>query len=799
MFNLENKIQNIISKMTLEDKIKLCSGRSFWETKAMEEYGIPSFFMSDGPHGLRTQTGAEDHLGINESERATCFPTACASASSWNPELLKQMGEAIGEEALNYGVDVVLGPGVNIKRNPLCGRNFEYFSEDPYLSGVLGASWIKGVQSKGVGTSLKHFAANNQEQDRMNGDSIVDERALREIYLSAFEMAVKEAKPDTIMCSYNKINGKFSSDNKMLLTDILRKEWGFEGLVVTDWGAMNDRIEAFKAGCDLEMPTSCGFFDEEVKRAVEEGKLKEEDIDACVKRILMLTFKAESTRAVKEEVASDYIEVHHALARKIAEESAVLLKNEEAILPISNKKKVVLCGAMAENVRYQGAGSSHINPFKLSNILEYMQMQDNTVVYYPAYELDGERNEEKLKQAIDGSKDAEVVVVAIGLPDSYESEGYDREHMKLPESHNELIHELVKIKKDIVVVLMGGSPVEMPWAKDVNAILNLYLSGQAAGEAAVNLLYGKANPSGKLAETYPISYQDCSSSETFGVNTRQVEYAESIYVGYRYYDKAGIPVQFPFGYGLSYTTFDVSNLRVSKDNINFATANPTITVQCKVKNTGNVAGAQVIQVYLSDKTQDIFKANKELKGFCKVFLEPEEEKEVTIQLNKRAFSHYDVRSKAWEVLSGTYEIYVGTSLVDTPLSRELHVQGTVDALGYGQIPQWYIHPAGKPSLQDFEVVYGDTIKPFELEKAGEFTLLNTLNDMKDNVVVQQIISEMTKGILASCGGDENNPEYIFTSRLVLNTPLIRLVQQSGGNTPMDILKVALDAANTEQN
>lgn len=796
---MENKIQNIISKMTLEDKIKLCSGRSFWETKAMEEYGIPSFFMSDGPHGLRTQTGAEDHLGINESERATCFPTACASASSWNPELLKQMGEAIGEEALNYGVDVVLGPGVNIKRNPLCGRNFEYFSEDPYLSGVLGASWIKGVQSKGVGTSLKHFAANNQEQDRMNGDSIVDERALREIYLSAFEMAVKEAKPDTIMCSYNKINGKFSSDNKMLLTDILRKEWGFEGLVVTDWGAMNDRIEAFKAGCDLEMPTSCGFFDEEVKRAVEEGKLKEEDIDACVKRILMLTFKAESTRAVKEEVASDYIEVHHALARKIAEESAVLLKNEEAILPISNKKKVVLCGAMAENVRYQGAGSSHINPFKLSNILEYMQMQDNTVAYYPAYELDGERNEEKLKQAIDGSKDAEVVVVAIGLPDSYESEGYDREHMKLPESHNELIHELVKIKKDIVVVLMGGSPVEMPWAKDVNAILNLYLSGQAAGEAAVNLLYGKANPSGKLAETYPISYQDCSSSETFGVNTRQVEYAESIYVGYRYYDKAGIPVQFPFGYGLSYTTFDVSNLRVSKDNINFATANPTITVQCKVKNTGNVAGAQVIQVYLSDKTQDIFKANKELKGFCKVFLEPEEEKEVTIQLNKRAFSHYDVRSKAWEVLSGTYEIYVGTSLVDTPLSRELHVQGTVDALGYGQIPQWYIHPAGKPSLQDFEVVYGDTIKPFELEKAGEFTLLNTLNDMKDNVVVQQIISEMTKGILASCGGDENNPEYIFTSRLVLNTPLIRLVQQSGGNTPMDILKVALDAANTEQN
>ncbi|MDE7131207.1 MAG: glycoside hydrolase family 3 protein, partial [Lachnospiraceae bacterium] len=524
-----DKIKDIIAKMTLEDKIKLCSGASFWESEKMEQYGIPSFFMSDGPHGLRTQKGESDHLGINKSEKATCFPTASASASSWNPELLQQMGEAIGEEALQYGVDVVLGPGVCMKRNPLCGRNFEYFSEDPYLAGVMGTSWIQGVQGKGVGTSLKHYAANNQEQDRLMSNSMVDERALREIYLHAFEMAVKESQPDTVMCSYNKVNGTFSSDNKKLLTDILRDEWGFQGLVVTDWGAMNDRVEAFRAGCDLEMPSSNKMFDEEVKKAVEEGRLPETCIDACVERMIRMAWKAQETR---KGVADDFtfdVEAHHNLAKKIAAESAVLLKNEGEILPLKKETKIALCGAMAETVRYQGAGSSHINPTKLSDLKAAMEAISGNVAYYPSYDLNGERNESELLKAADGARNAEAVVVVVGLPDSYESEGYDRTHMAMPESHCELIREAAKVNSNIIVVLMGGSPVEMPWLNSANAVLNLYLGGQAVGEAGADLLYGVENPSGKLAETYPVSYSDCSSSETFGVNTRQAEYAESIY------------------------------------------------------------------------------------------------------------------------------------------------------------------------------------------------------------------------------------------------------------------------------
>lgn len=798
-----DKIREVISKMTLEDKIKLCSGASFWESEKMEQYGIPSFFMSDGPHGLRTQKGESDHLGINKSEKATCFPTASASAASWNPELLYQMGEAIGEEALQYGVDVVLGPGVCMKRNPLCGRNFEYFSEDPYLAGVMGTKWIQGVQGKGVGTSLKHYAANNQEQDRMMGNSMADERALREIYLSAFEMAVKESQPDTVMCSYNKINGTFSSDNKKLLTDILREEWGFQGLAVTDWGAMNDRVAAFKAGCDLEMPSSNGMFDEEVKKAVEEGKLSEAFIDACVERIIKMAWKAQKTReGVSEGYAFD-AEAHHNLARKIAAESAVLLKNEGRILPLKKETKIALCGAMAENVRYQGAGSSHINPTRLSDLKTAMEMIGGKVTYYPSYDLNGEKNEEELQRAIAGAKDAETVVIVVGLPDSYESEGYDRQHMAMPESHCELIREAAKVNENIVVVLMGGSPVEMPWLGDAKAVLNLYLGGQAVGEAGAELLYGVENPSGKLAETYPVSYKDCSSSETFGVNPRQAEYAESIYVGYRYYEKAGIPVQFPFGHGLSYTQFELNDLQLKAEKntidvssvCNMADKAAKIFVSCKVKNTGSRAGAEVVQFYVADQTPDIFKAKKELKGFAKVYLEAGEEKEAAVVLDQRAFAHYDVNTMNWEVLTGRYQILAGISSEDIRLSAEINVQGTVDALEYEEIPQWYIHPSGKPAVSDFEKIYGQEIKPFELEKPGEYTLLNTMSDMKENPVVRQIMGGMREGILQSCGGDENNPEFLFTISIVFNTPLIRLVQQGGGATPLGLMQAAVACAN----
>lgn len=798
-------MKEVIAKMALEDKIRLCSGAGFWESEKMEQYGIPSFFMSDGPHGLRTQKGESDHLGINRSEKSTCFPTASASASSWNPDLLRRMGEAIGEEALHYGVDVVLGPGVCMKRSPLCGRNFEYFSEDPYLAGVMGARWIQGVQSKGVGTSLKHFAANNQEQDRMMGDSMVDERALREIYLPAFETAVKESRPDTVMCSYNKINGTFSSDNKTLLHDILRNEWGFQGLVVTDWGAMNDRIKAFQAGCDLEMPSSCGMFDGDVKQAVEEGRLSEDDIDACVERIIWLAWKAQTTRiGISDEYPLD-VEAHHNLARKIAAESAVLLKNENEILPLKKTTAIALCGAMAETVRYQGAGSSHINPTRLSGLRTAMEEAGGNVTYYPSYELSGEKNACELQRAVNGAKEADVAVIVVGLPDSYESEGYDRKHMAMPESHCELISEIAKVNPNIVVVLMGGSPVEMPWLNDAKAVLNLYLGGQAVGEAGADLLYGVENPSGKLAETYPVSYKDCSASETFGVSPRQVEYVESIYVGYRYYEKAGIPVQFSFGHGLSYTRFTLSDLTVKSGENSIGEASvcslsesgAELTVSCRVKNIGSRAGAEVVQIYVADQTPDIFKAKKELKGFCKVHLEAGEEKEIHIVLNRRAFAHYDVDKKSWEVLTGTYQIQAGTSSTDIRLTQEIRVQGTVDTIGGKAVPDWYINPAGKPAIADFEKLYGQKIKPFELEKPGEYTLLNTMNDMKENPVVRQIMEGMKGGILQSCGGDENSPEFLFTINIVFNTPLIRLVQQGGGATPLAMMQAAVGAANND--
>lgn len=714
-------------------------------------------------------------------------------------------GGAIGEEALYHGVDVVLGPGVCMKRNPLCGRNFEYFSEDPYLAGVMGTNWIQGVQSRGVGTSLKHYAANNQEQDRMMGDSMVDERAFREIYLPAFEMAVKEGQPDTVMCSYNKINGTFSSDNKSLLTDILRDEWGFEGLVVTDWGAMNDRIRAFQAGCDLEMPSSNGMFDGQVKQAVEEGKLAEADIDACVERMIRLAWKAQETRKGIQDGYPFDAEAHHNLAKKIAAQSAVLLKNENGILPLQKTAKIALCGMMAETVRYQGAGSSHINPTKLSSLRAAMEAAGGTVTYYPSYGLNGEKNEEELKRAMDGAKEADVAVLVVGLPDAYESEGYDRQHMAMPESHCELVSEIAKVNLNVVVVLMGGSPVEMPWLADAKAVLNLNLGGQAVGEAGADLLYGTVNPSGKLAETYPVSYKDCSSSETFGVNPRQVEYAESIYVGYRYYEKAGIPVQFPFGYGLSYTQFKLSDLRVKHgDNAinsdfiwNLSEKDESLTVSCRVKNTGRRAGAEVVQIYVSDQTPDIFKAEKELKGFCKIYLEAGEEKEVTITLNRRAFAHYDVHTKNWEVLTGQYQVQAGTSSANICLVQDIHVQGTVDSMRYEGLPQWYVHPSGKPLVSDFEKLYGRKIKPFELEKPGEYTLLNTMNDMKENPVVQQIMEGMKSGILQSCGGDVNSPDFLFTISIVFNTPLIRLVQQGGGMTPLAMMQSAVGAANND--
>ena len=545
-------IRETISGMSLQDKVAFCTGADFWQTKKMEKYGIPAMMMADGPHGLRCQKGETDMVGVNNSLPATCFPAAVTAGASWDEALYAQEGAAIGQEGLAANVPLILGPGCNIKRNPLGGRNFEYLSEDPYAAGKMAAAFIRGIQSTGASASLKHFAANSQEYKRMNGDSQMDERTLREIYLSAFELAVREGHPATVMCAYNKINGEHCSDSKMLLTDILRSDWGFNGVVVTDWGAMNDRIKAFQAGCDLNMPGGSDYMEQAVLRAVQNGTLSEADIDASVERILRLVERAGNARSIMVDWDG-----HHALAQRGAEQGAVLLKNEGGLLPISDPD-IVLIGYMAKNIRYQGSGSSHINPTRLVSLTDAMP----EAPFVACCDAEGTVTADGLREAAAAAREHSVAVVVAGLPDAYESEAVDREHMGLPEGHNRMIDAVVHANPNTVVVLLGGSPMELPWADKVKAILYMGLSGQAGGQAAANLLTGRVNPSGKLTETWPLTYGDVVSKATFG--KRNVEYREGIYVGYRYYDKAEKPVRYPFGHGLSYTSFIYSDSAMSK-------------------------------------------------------------------------------------------------------------------------------------------------------------------------------------------------------------------------------------------
>ena len=580
---MEKRIADILQKMSLKEKITLCNGADFWHSKAMEQYGIPAVTMSDGPHGVRCQKNTGDMLGVNESEPATCFPTAVASGAGWDPSLLEAEGKAIGEEGLSYDIDVVLGPGVNIKRNPLCGRNFEYFSEDPFVAGAMGQAWVKGAQSTGVGTSLKHFAANNQEYKRFNGNGQVDERTLRELYLPAFETVVKTAQPETVMCSYPRINGVHASDNAWLLTDVLRTEWGFEGLVVTDWGALCDRVAAMRAGCDLTMPGGSNYMEDWVEQAVLEGTLPESAVDACAARVIALALKGESRPKGK----SFNEQAHHALARTIAENGAVLLKNEGDILPVA-KSDIALIGEMARTMRYQGAGSSHINPTKLTTLCDALP----GVPFTAGCDAQGAVTEESLAQAAASARAAQVAVVCAGLPDAYESEGFDRESMTMPEGHIRLIETVAAANPNTVVVLFCGSAVETPWIDKVKAVLYMGLPGQAGGEAAANLLTGKVNPSGKLTETWPMRYADVLSRETFGQKT--THYKEGLYVGYRYYDKAGVPVRFAFGHGLSYTRFSYSDLRIEGRTVRVTVANNIFAL-------GDSAGAQLLAIVLLQK------------------------------------------------------------------------------------------------------------------------------------------------------------------------------------------------------
>ncbi|MCM1040247.1 MAG: glycoside hydrolase family 3 C-terminal domain-containing protein [Ruminococcus sp.] len=664
------KIKELVAKMTLEEKAAMCSGADFWHTEAVERLGIPASMVSDGPHGLRKQDQEGDHLGVNESIKAVCFPAGCATAASFNRELLTEMGAALGNECQAEGVSVILGPAVNIKRSPLCGRNFEYYSEDPLVASEMAGALIKGVQSKNVGTSIKHFLANNQETRRMSSDSRVDERTLNEIYLAAFEGAIRKQKPWTVMCSYNKINGTYAAENHKYLTETLRDKWGFDGYVMSDWGAVNNRVEDLKAGLDLEMPTSLGANDKLIVGAVQSGNLAESDVNEAVERILNIVFRYEENRDKNAVWDKDK---DHELARKVAQETIVLLKND-GILPLQESDDIAFIGKYAAQPRYQGGGSSHINSHKVTSAMDIVSSMSN-IVYAQGYRDDVDKTDEKLlAEAIEAAKKAKVAVIFAGLPDAFESEGFDRAHMSMPNCQNELIARVAEVQPNTVVVLHNGSPVEMPWVHKVNGILEAYLSGQAVGGAVCDILFGKVNPSAKLPETFPLKLEDNPSYLSYFGEGDMVEYREGIFVGYRYYEKKNMDVLFPFGHGLSYTTFAYSNLRTDKDSIKDT---DVLTVSVDITNTGERAGKEVVQLYVADKESTVIRPIKELRDFAKVELAPGETKTVTFTLDKRAFAYYSVKLHDWHVESGEFDILIGKSSREMVLCKTINVESTV--------------------------------------------------------------------------------------------------------------------------
>lgn len=769
-------LKELINQLTLEEKASLCSGMTFWKTQPIERLNIPSVTMTDGPHGLRREKEGSGLNVMQESLPATCFPTAVTTASSWDRNILKEVGIAIAEEAITQKVSTVLGPGTNIKRSPLCGRNFEYFSEDPYLSAEMSGSFVDGVQSKGVGTSLKHFCGNNQEHIRMSIDSIIDERTLREIYLPAFEMTVKHSQPHQIMCSYNKLNGTFSSDNKRLLTDILRTEWGFKGMVVSDWGAVNDRIEGVRAGLDLEMPTNNGMNNRKIVEAVNNGSLKVEELDNIVEHILDYVFK--SAKNVNPDYKCDYA-AHHKIAQKAVENSAVLLKNDD-ILPLKKEDKIAVIGKLAEQVRYQGSGSSKINPINVVNIITALNDKGADFEYAEGYVIKGDGyNKKLLEQAVNLAKTVDKVVVVIGLTDIYESEGFDRTGIDLPVGHNKLVIELIKANPNIVIVLQGGSPVSMPWQKDVKAILNTYLGGEAVGEATVSLLYGDVNPSGKLAETYPKKLEDDIGAEYFSMGPKTVEYRESVYVGYRYYDTAKKEVRFPFGFGLSYTNFEYSALKLSAKKLN---EKETLSVTFTVKNTGKVFGAETAQVYVKDIKSTIFRPEKELKGFEKIFLKAGESKTVTVKLNSRAFSYYNTAISDWHVESGDFEILVGASSRDIKLSDTVTV---ISANPDAPIPDYtvaapvYYNIANADAIpaEAFSALCGKELPDNIPSKRGEFTVNSTVTDISVVPLGKFIKKLLTFGGKLVSIGTENKDMIV---KSIIDMPLRSFSGFSGG-------------------
>ena len=786
------KHADIVSKMSLEQKAKIVSGKDYWHMEGFEELGLPVIQLTDGPHGLRKQNPDDKTVGLGGSYPATCFPPASLSGCSWDPELLEKEGEAMAEECMQEKVSVILGPGVNIKRSPTCGRNFEYFSEDPYLAGKCAAGLIKGIQSKGIGTSLKHYAANSQEAYRMTIDEVIDERALREIYLPAFEIAIKEAQPWTVMNAYNRINGTYASQSKWLLDTVARKEWGFEGIFVTDWGASVDRIPGLKAGTDLEMPTSGDLNEKLIIKAVESGKLEEAVLDERVDALVDLILKA---KPVLEQDYSYDIEQHHQIAARIAEGSMQLLKNEDALLPLKEGQKVAVIGEMAVNPRYQGAGSSVINPTKLDNAYDNLKKLGVDVTYARGYKKEIDRMDNTLFcEALNTAREADVVLVFAGLTEPFEGEGYDRKNLNMPACQNRLIAELCKVNPNVAVVLAGGSVIKMPWQSKVKAILNSGLGGQAGGIAVANILTGKVNPSGKTTETYIKDYKDNPTFGNYPSRAQTAEHRESVYIGYRYYDKAQKNVVFPFGHGLSYTKFKYTAIKLSSTSIKDS---DTVNVTFKIRNTGDVAGAEIAQVYVADKESTIFRPEKELKAFKKVFLEPGEQKEVTLSLDKRAFAFYNVKTHDWCVESGEFDILVGASSRDIRLKAKLKVKAQeVEIPDYSKIAPHYYEDVTAIDRADFEVLYGKKLPSPVRSKNKRIDKYCCLDDARDTKWSGRICALIHKAV-GGMGSDANGDGAMIAA-MATQIPMRNFVAMSMGAFTPQMLNGLLKLLNDEE-
>ena len=783
------KHADLIKQMTLEEKATFCSGLDYWHTPGMENLGIPVVMWTDGPHGIRKRAEKmdKDQATSLKGVPAICYPTAATTACSWDPDLIYEMGVLLGEECLKEQVSVLLGPGTNIKRSPLCGRNFEYFSEDPYLAGEISAAFVNGVQSKGIGTSLKHFAGNNQETRRMTCDTVCDERALREIYLTSFEKTVKQAQPWTIMNAYNRLNGTYCAENKWLLTDVLRDEWGFEGMIVTDWGAENDRVAGLLAGQELEMPTSKGMGNAQIVEAVKDGRIPEEFLDKMVDNVLNVIMKG-------KEVLGDYTydaDAHHQKAREIAGQCMVLLKNKDSILPLKKDAKVAVIGEMAKNPRYQGAGSSIVNAIKVDCAYDSIVEKGADATYSAGYSTAKKnkiKDEKFISDAVEAAKGKDAVILFIGLTEEFESEGFDRRHIRIPELHTKLVDAVTEVNENVIVAISGGAVIEMPWADKVKGILNCVLGGEATGSAAADILFGDVNPSGKLAETYPHALEDTPCYNFFPGNTASVEYRESVFVGYRYYDSAKKDVLYPFGYGLSYTSFEYSDLKLSADSIKDT---DEVTVSFKIKNVGDVDGAEVAQLYVKDDESTIFRPMQELKGFKKVFLKAGEEKEVSITLGKRAFAYYNVNIHDWHVESGAFTICVGASSRDIKLEAKLSVESTVDAIvpDYREsAPAYYTADVQNVPAEQFVSVLGRELPPSEIKAYPNLTLVNTIEDSAAGKNGAKIV-----GLIKKLVGEES-----MASGIALQLPIKNLISMSFGIFNPQMAEQLLDILNDKK-